>query len=195
MKLGFFLEDIGHELLLCGLAERVAHDSGVQLEIMVLNASGGAPRRDEELRRFLEDYGRGDAPDFDLIVVARDTDCTGFQSVRTLLEGQVRESGYSGKVVYAIPEPHVECWYLADPPALQRVLQSDRLIPVPDSRCGRDRFKERLVQAVTDTGVIPTLGGIEYAEAIVAEMDIYRAGRNVRSLRRFIDDFKDALGA
>ena len=195
MKLGLFLEDIGHERLLYGLAARVADDSGVRWEITVLNASGGAPRRDEELRRFMDDYGRGDAPEFDVIVVARDTDCAGFRTVRRQMEDHVHESRYNGKVVFAIPEPHIECWYLADPPALQRALKSANLALVPDSRCGRDRFKQRLVQAVTDTGVIPTLGGIEYAEAIVAEMDIYRAGRKVKSLGRFIDDLKDAFGA
>ena len=91
------------------------------------------------------------------------------------------------------PEPHIECWYLSDPPALQRVLSSSVQAPVPDSKCGSGRFKRVLSQTVKDAGVEPAEGGIEYAEDIVEEMDIYRACSNVPSLDTFVRDLKKAL--
>jgi hypothetical protein len=50
-----------------------------------------------------------------------------------------------------------------------------------------------LIQVFVDAGVQPQSGGIEYAEPIVREMDIYRASTNVPSLKRFIDDLRSAL--
>jgi len=50
-----------------------------------------------------------------------------------------------------------------------------------------------LSQTVNDAGVEPAEGGIEYAEDIVAEMDIYRACSNVPSLDTFVRDLKRAL--
>ena len=73
------------------------------------------------------------------------------------------------------------------------VLSSSVQAPVPDSKCGSGRFKRVLSQTVKDAGVEPAEGGIEYAEDIVEEMDIYRACSNVPSLDTFVRDLKKAL--
>ena len=117
----------------------------------------------------------------DLVVVVRDTDCAGVRTIQSRYSRLVKDAGYLGDVVIGAPEPHIECWYLADPSALQRVLSAPTQAPVPDSRCGTGRFKEMLARTVTDAKVDPLLGGIEYAEDIVADMDIYRAAANVPS--------------
>jgi hypothetical protein len=39
------------------------------------------------------------------------------------------------------------------------------------------------------------LGGIEFAEDLVASMDLYRAGKNEKSLKHFVDDLRAGLGA
>ncbi len=129
----------------------------------------------------------------DLVAVVRDTDCVGVEKVKRRYEELVWDAHYSGDVVIGTPEPHIECWYLSDPAALQRILRADTQAAVPDSKCGRDRFKRKLSEVVEDAQVAPLLGGIEYAEDIVAEMDIYRACSNVPSLGTFVEDFKRAL--
>ena len=37
------------------------------------------------------------------------------------------------------------------------------------------------------------VGGIEFAQEIVAGMDLYRAGKNDRSLKAFLDDLRSKL--
>ena len=193
MRIALFLEDNGHELFLKALIQRISSEFRVHTEFSVLNSPGGAPRRDEALERFLRDYTRTSAPEFDIAVVAADTDCKGMQAVQQQLQSRVDQAGYPGRVVFAIPEPHIECWYLADPHALQRVLQSPVLPPTPDSRCGRNRFKRQLSDAIRQGGKTSLLGGVEYADAIVGEMDLYRAGVEVPSLGKFIEDLRTAM--
>ena len=192
MRIALFLEDIGHEGFVDSLVRRLADQEGVRIEVDVRNARGGAPQLDQQFDRFLKDYSvTGMRPD--LVVVVRDTDCAGVRTIQSRYSRLVKDAGYLGDVVIGAPEPHIECWYLADPSALQRVLSAPTQAPVPDSRCGTGRFKEMLARTVTDAKVDPLLGGIEYAEDIVADMDIYRAAANVPSFDTFVQDLRRAL--
>lgn len=192
MRVALYLEDIGHERFVDSLLRRLAAQEGVAIEVDVRNASGGASRLDRQFVTFLQDCSVADVRP-DLVVVVRDTDCAGVRAIKARYSGLVEDARYAGEVVIGAPEPHIECWYLADPPALQRVLRAPTQAPVPDSRCGTGRFKEMLARTVTDAGVVPLLGGIEYAEDIVADMDIYRAAANVPSLDTFVQDLRRVL--
>ena len=194
MRVTLFLEDIGHEWFVASLVRRLAAESGVSIEVEVRNARGGASQLDHQFVQFLRDYAVATRRP-DLVVVVRDTDCAGVATIKTRYSRLVETAGYLGNVVVGAPEPHIECWYLADPAALQRVLHASTQAPVPDSRCGKGRFKQLLSKTVTDAGVVPLLGGIEYAEDVVAELDMYRAAANVPSLDTFMRDLREALGA
>ena len=192
MRLALFLEDLGHERFVDSLVRRLADEACVPVEVHIRNARGGAPQLDQQFVQFLGGYAAaGVRPD--LVVVIRDTDCTGVDTVKSRYLRLVEEAGYFGDVVVGAPEPHIECWYLADPPALQRVLRAPTQAPVPDSKCATGRFKQKLSQTVIDAGVAPLLGGIEYAERVVSEMDFYRAASNVPSLDTFIEDLRQVL--
>ena len=193
MRLALFLEDVGHERFVDSLVRRLAREACVPLQVDVRNARGGASQLDRQFTQFLLDYAIADMRP-DLVVVIRDTDCTGVGTVKSRYSRLVEDAGYLGDVVIGAPEPHIECWYLADPTALQRVLRASTQATVPDSKCGTGRFKQLLSNTVTAAGVAPLLGGIEYAERVVAEMDIYRAAANVPSLDTFIRDLRRAFG-
>lgn len=45
-----------------------------------------------------------------------------------------------------------------------------------------------LSKAIVDAGHPNTLGGIEFAQELVASMDLYRAAKNEASLKHFLDD-------
>lgn len=193
MRIALFQEDVGHERFIGALIKRLADEVGVSVQLELRNARGGASQLDQQFVQFLNDNVALDQQ-LNLVVVIRDTDCVGVERIKTRYSGLARDSRYSGDVVIGAPEPHVECWYLSDPTALQRVLRADTQATVPDSKCGHDRFKRKLSQVVEDAHVSPLLGGIEYAEDIVKEMDIYRACSNVPSLDMFVRDLKRALG-
>ena len=192
MKVVLFLEDVGHERFVGSLVKRLADEANISVEIDVRNATGGASRLDQEFDRFLRDYAFATASP-DLIVLIRDTDCNGVNTIKSRYMNLIQNANYRGNVVVGAPEPHIECWYLADPPALQRVLRSPEQAPVPDSKCGTGRFKQLLAKTVTDAGVKPLLGGIEYAERVVSELDVYKASSNVPSFDIFIKDIKQAF--
>ncbi len=124
----------------------------------------------------------------DLIIAATDANCTG-------LNNRIKEiNDASGStpfftIVPAIPDPHIERWLLLDGAAFRRVF--GRGCDAPDQKCSRDLYKQRLTDAVLAAGTEPILGGIEFAEEIVREMDIERAKQADHSLSSFLENLND----
>ena len=136
-----------------------------------------------ELDNYLRDLLQRGGSWPDLIVVATDANCAG-------LNGRAREISEHTRrvhapVVLAIPDPHVERWLLLDGAAFKIAVGQG--CSAPDRKCDRNRYKKRLIDAVRDAGVTPILGGLEYAEDIVREMDIGRIAQADRSFGRFVD--------
>ncbi len=94
-------------------------------------------------------------------------------------------------MILAIPDPHIERWLLLDGVAFKAVFGNG--CDAPDQKCDRDRYKQRLIEAIHATGTIPRLGGIEYAEDIVQQMDINRAARGDRSFGRFVAGLRNTF--
>ena len=187
--IGLFLEDVAHERFVTSIVKKVADESGIAVTFRIRNASGGAPRMLAELRRFLRQYGKADYAQHDLLIVVQDTVCKGEGAIKRGVNSTVARAGYLGKIIVAAPDPHIEIWYLADPNAVQAVSGSDRLAPIPSGECDKDIYKDRLRNEFRDN----PLGGIESAASIVSAMNLYQAGRNVRSLRNFVQELRGAL--
>lgn len=122
----------------------------------------------------------------DLLRVGRDANCKGYNECKEAIDRAL--TGYASAVVLAIPDPHVERWLLLDPAAFKLILGKG--CPAPDNKCERDRYKERLVQAVRDAGVEPRLDGLEYAADLVAAMDLPRLERKDASFGRLLQDLR-----
>ena len=141
-----------------------------------------------ELNDYLRALHRSREPLPDLVVAATDANCRG-------LNARTREisnlDARTPPTVLAIPDPHVERWLLLDGAAFKTVL--GRGCRAPDRKCDRDRYKQRLIEAIRAAGVEPSLGGIEYAEDIMRHLDIDRAARADASFRRFIDNLRTEL--
>jgi len=117
-------------------------------------------------------------------LVATDANCMGLAE-RTKMIGAVTEK-VGVRIVCAIPDPHIERWLLVDSAAFKAVF--GRGCNAPDQKCERARYKKMLIGAIRESGITPSLGGIEYAEDIVNEMDLDRVARNDDSLRRLLGD-------
>ena len=87
-------------------------------------------------------------------------------------------------MAHAIPDPHIERWLLVDSAAFKAVLGVG--CEAPDPKCQRDRYKRLLREAIQKAGINPSLGGIEYAADIVAEMDFTHVPHPDESLAKFI---------
>ena len=167
----------------------MADEFGIAVTFKIRNAAGGAPRMLRELGSFLSQYGKAGYAPYDLLVVVQDTDCKGENAIKNGVTRIIERAGYPGKTIVAAPDPHIEVWYLADPVALQTVSDSGRLVPIPSGECKKDIYKRLLLDQFPNK----PLGGIESAASIVAAMNLYRAGTNVRSLRNFIQELRGAL--
>lgn len=91
----------------------------------------------------------------------------------------------------ACPDPHVERWYMADPQSFAEVV--GKVPRLRRRKCDRDCYKEMLTRLVAASGHPSTLGGIESAHDLVEAMDLYRAGKNAKSLKHFVDDLRTLL--
>ena len=189
----YVLEDGAHEQFVPPLFRRLADDASVELAGQVLHPMGGAGRTIDGLRRLLAEIRQGIVEQPDAIVVGIDADCSGRGERRRQVARACEREDYSGVVVVAEPEPHIESWYFADTAAFQRLLRVADLPSAPSVRCRKDDYKDRLREAVRAGGGPAPLGGVEYGPEIAAAMSVHRAGRNVPSLRRFVDDARAAL--
>lgn len=185
-EIALFVEDFAHQQIIGALVQRLAIEQEIQVRLDWRNAVRGHGKVVEEFERYLRDLRRqGGRPA--LIVVATDANCKGLND--RAKEFALQEE--PAPVILAIPDPHVERWLLLDGAAFKAVLGQG--CDAPDLKCSRDRYKQRLVQAILSAGVTPSLGGIEFAEDIVNEMDIDRAVRSDRSFARFVEKLRAAF--
>lgn len=178
--------------MLVGLVTRVAASEGADVRIHIRNAEGGSGRALDSLKRYSADFRRGIDRYLDILVVAIDGNCHGWLKRRQEIEAAVG-SEYPGQLVVAIPDPHVELWYLADRTAVARVLEENFAAEVPPMKCERNRYKDALRTACRRAGVEPTAGGVEYGDEIAAAMDLRTASGNDESIGRFLDDLEAAI--
>lgn len=167
-KVSFFGEDEGHRAFLVPLIERIASEYHVPVAVREYSVRGGFGKVENELAEYVRDLLRFEEDLPDLVVVATDANCSGFRRRRKKLEETVER--IKDRVVCAIPDPHIERWMLIDAAAFKAVL--GKPCSAPDQKCGRDRYKKLLLQAVRESGVTPLLGGMEHAEDIVHNMDL-----------------------
>ena len=187
-----FVEDRAHEEFLKALLTRIARDEGIEVRTRVRSASGGHPRAIAEFKLYQRLVTRRllSGISADLVVVAIDGNCSTFAVARRLVY-DAAEPVLRDRLVAACPDPHVERWYLGDPPSFERVVGSRP--DIGTGKCVRDHYKQVLSSAIAQGGHPATLGGVEFAPELVEAMDLYRAGRNDSSLKAFVDDFRAKL--
>lgn len=184
----FFVEDNAHEQLLVPLVERVAREEGIGLQCRVRNARGGHARAMLSFERYQILRAKGvvgrNFPA--LLVVAIDGNCSSFKETSRDGRRSTRDP-FMHMLVTACPDPHIERWFLADPPSFQAVVGT---LPKGSRRKrDRDHYKQVLASAVHPA----TLEGVEFGRELADEMDLFRAGKNGASLKAFVRALREAL--
>ena len=197
IRIGYFLEDRGHEILLKAFVARVAKEKGLKLGDWIDDvraATGG--KSIQAYRNFLRDITRKGSPiPFDILIVASDGNCMGYVDKKTQLLGYAKKAKFSqpDNLIFAIPDPHIERWYMDDPQGFNKAIGSGALPALPQYKCEKGLYKKVMRDAIVSSEVTPQFGGYEYGEKIVEEMDLYGAAKNDPSLKHFIDDLSDTL--
>lgn len=178
--------------MLAPLIARVADDESASVRVKLRNAEGGTPQALAALRRYGRDLAGGLDSFLNALVVALDGNCQGALERKRSAEAALG-TGYPGRLVIAVPDPHVEVWYLSDPTALPGVLGERFVAEVPFHKCERHRYKEALRHACRRAGVEPVAGGVEYGAEVAAAMDLEAACQRDEGLSRFRDDLRAAI--
>lgn len=185
-EIALFVEDHAHQQFLAALLSRLADEYGFQYRPDWRNVRRGHGAVVNELKEYLRDLQRDRTGLPDLVVVATDANCKG-------INGRLKElRDVTEKIpihfAYAVPDPHIERWLLLDSAAFKAVF--GRGCNAPDQKCERARYKKLLIETILESGITPSLGGIEFAADIVHEMDINRAEQNDHSLGLLLKELR-----
>lgn len=190
-RVDLIVEDAAQEQFAQALIERVADGERVSIVLSVRAARGGAPRALEKLVILQRGFRAGSfaAPVPDLLVIVIDADDLTWRARSTLVE-TVIDATVIPRVAVGCPEPCVEAWYLADHVSFARVAG---VAPRRAGAGSRDALKKRLADSVEEAGVVSLVGGTDLAPELVADMDLFRAGKAEPSLKAFADRLRSAL--
>lgn len=196
IAIGYFLEDIGQERFVTALVARIAADVGLsEGDIVqdVRNATGGVGGAMRELGRFFRECSTAGMPGMDIVVVAIDGNCHGHLERRQGIEKIAQQSGYPGLLACAVPDPHIERWYLQDRSALRSALGVQSVADCPAYKCEKDRYKQALLASIKSSGARSLAGGAEYGPEIAARIDLYQLGKADGGFGHFVESLKSGL--
>ena len=180
--IALFVEDAAHEAFLSSVVRKLAKQLRKGVRIRALSASGGFGRMTAELKRYAKQLSQHRVPMPDVLLVATDANCKGRAKRTEELNAALGE--YVELAVLAIPDPHIERWYLLDSAAFKQAIGKG--CTAPGDKCERDRYKNLLSQAIREAGKEPIFEGIEYASDIVDCMDFDRMMSGNNSLSELL---------
>jgi pyruvate/2-oxoglutarate dehydrogenase complex dihydrolipoamide acyltransferase (E2) component len=122
-----FREDFAHEAFLQPLVRRIAAERGVEVELHVRGPGGGASRMLAELSAYVKEIDRGRELLPGILIICRDANCRGYNDRKHEIDPIVQP--IAERVVYAIPEPHIERWMLIDPSAFKKAVGKGCQVP------------------------------------------------------------------
>ena len=187
LTVDIFAEDRAHEEFLRAMLNKIAAQQERNLTVRVRSARGGHPRVLAELALYQTSVLK--APENlsmpDLVCIAIDANCKRWHRAETDIAREI-QAPFKQRAIIACPDPHIERWYLGYPDSFAQVVGVRP--KVGKRKCERDRYKAILAKAIVDAGHPVTLGGIEFAQELVAAMDLYRAGKTEGSLKHFLDE-------
>lgn len=186
--IAYFLEDAAHEAIIPPLIQRLIleeNKTADDFEHKLLSSRGGGSITAFEA--FIKDAKKSSLLAADLLVVASDGNCKGFAARRNELLAIAPNQAYP-KVITAVPDPHVERWFLLDGAALRTAAGLGQQPQLPPYKCDRGFYKNLLRSAFQQSQTFPLLGGIEFGPEVAQNMNLYAAGKNDHGFKDFIDE-------
>lgn len=192
MRICYFFEDRAHDGFVRALVKRVAIEESIPVDSLshdVRSCRGGS-RVIRDFISFLKDTEAG-ASYIDLLIVVKDGNCKGYsEQVRNLKKYLNATHPLREKVVYAVPDPHIERWYIGDQGAFRDGVGLNAAPNLPQYKCKKDYYKEIMSRALRGSGVSSLLGGVEYAERIVDRINLDLLGRRNAGFQNFVGDLR-----
>lgn len=187
VRVFYFLEDLAHDGFIKALVTKIARQESIASDRLIheIRSARGGSKVIVEFRKFMKDTMKLTAYNVDLLVVAIDGNCKGYQERIRNLEKYIKSGHpFKNKVVFAVPDPHIERWYLLDQRAFKKGVGIDRAPDLPSYKCQKGYYKNLLNQTLKESDVASLLGGAEYGEMIVENI------QNLEALARQEDGFE-----
>jgi hypothetical protein len=187
-----FCEDSFHQDFAVALLQRLAFESEIQIQCKIRTARGGLPRMAGELEGFLKDVDDQKETLPNALIVVADGNCKGVAGRKKEFSDQTRVSRLGDRVVYAIPNPHIERWMMVDAQAFKSVFGKG-CRPLPKVKCVKGEYKRILREEFRNADFIPHLGGREYAKDLVDAMDLDHASREDAAFSDCVKSFRSLM--
>ncbi len=191
----YFLEDRMQEGFIKALVHRIALEESIAPSNLiddVRSATRGGSRIINDFKDFLRYSLRGITGDVTFLVVSIDGNCKGHHDRVKQLEKYIKPNHpFIGRIVYAVPDPHIERWYIMDQHAFKNGIELNSAPDMPAYKCKKDYYKLSKNQALRTAGIHSLTNGAEYAEKIVENIsDLYSLGRYNNDFQFFIENLR-----
>jgi hypothetical protein len=131
-EISMFVEDHAHYRFLEALIFRLAEEHGVPVTLNWQNVRRGHGAVLRELKQYFRDMHRGHHGLPDLVLIATDANCNRMAERLKQLHA-ITDKFPTLQIAYAIPDPHIERWFLLDAAAFKAVFGQG--CPAPDEKC------------------------------------------------------------
>jgi len=195
IKIGYIFEDIAQANFIKSLVHRILIKSGIDVNKVyeeVLPARGS--KVDKVFKEYLRSFKKEKAwIDYDILIMTKDANRKGYHEVKQKLTPKQNKFVYPFSIVFALPDPHVERWYLLDGGAFCRAVGGNSPPELQTLIRKKGFYKARLGEALRNNGIKSTMGGAEYGDDIAREMNLeFTCGKD-ESFKGFIDDLEFAI--
>jgi hypothetical protein len=194
IRILYFLEDRAQEGFIKALVERIAKEELLSTSSLIhdVRSARGGSRIINEFKNFLRDSAKRETVDIDFLVVAIDGNCKGYKDRIEQLEKCIKSNHpLKNRVIYAVPDPHIERWYIMDQKALRDGVGLNKAPSLPPYKCKKPHYKQVLNQALKESNVHSLLGGAEYAERIVDNIEnLDSLGKQNAGFQTFVENLR-----
>jgi len=189
------MEDVAQEAFIRSIVQRIAEEEGIGGFSSDVRCARGGYRAIGEFRSFVEEYARLLWAPNRMLVVARDSNCMKYNQRLKEMKAPLTDSGLGSddRVVFALPDPHIERWYVADQRAFNEVIGPNTAPPMPRKKCGKNSWKSILQKSLMDAGIKSRSGGSEYGGSIAAVVNTDDLGKADSSFKKFADSLRRAF--
>ncbi|MFO8058627.1 MAG: hypothetical protein R6V10_15180 [bacterium] len=117
---------------------------------------------------------------YDALVVGHDCNCKGKEKIKKKFSKPAQMAGYpEDRIIYALPDPYIERWYLADPRALLETIEGSESpgeIPYVHKKGKQTFYKDKMDETLQKNGIRSPLAGAELGDQIAERVDIGKLG-------------------
>ena len=187
----YFMEDRAQEGFIKAIVERIAEEEGLALGNLLhdVRSARFGSKVIGSFRSFLREMRKGKVFTPDVFVVAIDGNCRGYNDRVRQLKDKLRSTdAFRSAMVFAVPDPHIERWYLMDQRALKLGTGVTQAPQIPDYKCKKAYYKQVLQRALSP--LQPLLGGAEFGERIAEKADLALLTAQNAGFGKFIADLR-----